>query len=340
MRKIVFKSISLIILVISLFGCEQNSKNEDDSINNDKVVRLASASTQDFMGELSGIAQEKKYFDEELEKIGYKIKYVNFPAAGPAINEAFVGESIDFANYGDLPPVVLKSKGIDISTIAITNSQYNMDLIVQNNSNINSVEDIKGKKIIVGKGTIYQQYFGRLMKEHALNENDIEVVNAVADAQSTFLSKSADGYIVADAQARILVNQGDARIVESTMNKPEFSSQLVLIGRNKYMKNNPDVPVALLKALIRAQDFARSNEEESYKILANSGISEDIIKESYGYDNGKFEYFGLSINEDSVKKLNELNNFLYEKKLIDKKVDINSFVDNSYYEKALKELEK
>lgn len=343
MKKIVITTILVLQLIFSLIGCGMNSQ-ASNSVNKEnidnKIVRLASAGTQNFMGELAGIAQENKYIEEELDKIGYKVEYINFPAAGPAINEAFVGENIDFASYGDLPPVVLKSKGIDISIIGITNSNYNLDLIVQGDSEINSVKNIKGKKIIVGKGTIYQQYFDRLIKSNDIDEKDVEVINAVADAQSTFLSKNVDGYIASDIAARLLIKQGNAKIVATTLDNPEFTSQTVLVGRNKYIKDNPEVPVALMKALIRAKEFACSNSDEAYKIFSKVGVSEDIIKESYGYDDGKFQYFSLDVDNNSIKKLNELNDFLFEKKLIDKKSSIDELVNNSYYKKALQELGK
>lgn len=330
-------------IIFSLTGCTSNNVPQDHTAAKEdqkKIVRLGSATTSNFMGELPGIAQENKYVDEELKKIGYEAEYNNFPKAGPAVNEAFVSGSIDFAYYGDLPPVVLKSKGQDIKIVGITNSSYNMDLIVQNNSDIKSVKDIKGKKIIVGKGTVYQQYFGDLIKENNMDEKDVEVLNVVSEGESTFLSKSADGYITNDAMAQKLVEGGNGRIVATSKEQPEFASQTVLVGKTDYIKNNPEVPVALLKALIRAKEFAVKNPDEAYTILAKSGFSEDIVKKSYGYDDGQFNFFNIGITDDSIKKLKNLDNFLLEQNLISKDVDIDELVDNSYYEKALNELKK
>ncbi|EHI97194.1 ABC-type transporter, periplasmic subunit family 3 [Clostridium sp. DL-VIII] len=333
----------ILSFLFSLAGCTKSNVSQNNAEargSEKKVVRLGSATTSNFMGELPGIAQENKYIDEELKKIGYEVEYINFPKAGPAVNEAFVGGSIDFACYGDLPPVVLKSKGQNIKIVGIPNSSLNMDLIVQNDSDIKSVKDIKGKKIIVGKGTVYQQYFGNLVKANGIDEKDVEVLNVVAEGESTFLSKSADGYVVTDAMAQKLAKGGNGRIVATTVDQPEFASQSVLVGRTDYIKENSEVPVALLKALIRAQDFAKKNPEEAYKVMAKSGFSEDIIKESYGYDNGQFKSFNIEITDESINKLKNLNKFLYEQNLISKNVNIDELVDNSYYEKALNELGK
>lgn len=341
------KKLSVILLSLSIIfsfsGCTSNNVSQYKSVvkeNQKKVVRLASAGTSNFMGELPGIAQENKYIDEELKNIGYEVEYTNFPKAGPAVNEAFVAGSIDFAFYGDLPPVVLKSKGQDVKIIGIQNSSLNMDLIVQNDSDIKSVKDIKGKKIIVGKGTVYQQYFGNLIKANGIDEKDVEILNVVAEGESTFLSKSADGYVVTDAMAQKLAKGGNGRIIATTIDQPDFANQAVLVGRTNYIKENSEVPVALLKALLRAKEFAIKNSEEAYKIMAKSGYSDDIIKKSYGYDNGQFKFFNIGITDESINKLKNLNKFLLEQNLISKDANIDELVDNSYYEKALNELGK
>jgi sulfonate transport system substrate-binding protein len=168
----------------------------------------------------------------------------------------------------------------------------------------------------------------------------VEVLNVVSEGESTFLSKSADGYIVSDTMAKKLEKAGSGKIVATSIEKPEFSSQAVLAGRTDYIKENPQVSVALIKALLRAKDFAIKNPEEAYKIMAKSGYQKEIVKESYGYDNGQFKFFNIEITDDSIKKLKNLNNFLREQNLISRDVNIDELVDNSYYKKALDELKK
>ncbi|MGG7177849.1 ABC transporter substrate-binding protein [Clostridium paraputrificum] len=333
----------VIVSIFSLISCRKSSstQNNENNINKgNKIVRLATATTNAVIGGVGGVAQEKKFIEDELSKIGYEVKYINFPAAGPAINEAFVSEEIEFADYGNLPPVVLKSKGVDISIIGVTDTNVVIDLLVQKDSNIKSVNDLKGKKVIVGKGTIYQQYFNNLIKRNGVEVKDIEVINSVAEAQSTFLSKSVDAYITSSIGAKLLEGQGNGKIIESSLNTPELSSETVLVGRNKYIKENPKVAVALLKAYIRAQEFARNNSNEAYKIFSNVGVDEGIIRDIYGVDNGKFENFTIEISQDTQKKIKNLSTFLKDEGLISKDINVDELIDNSYFEKAKKELEE
>jgi sulfonate transport system substrate-binding protein len=333
-------------ILASSIGCANNSgevsAKEDVSANNEKkVVRLASATTGKNLGEVPGIAQEKKYYDEELEKIGYSIEYVNFPAAGPAVNEAFVGKSIDLAVYGELPPVILKSKGVEVSIIGTTNSSLNFTIVVQPNSSIKSVQDLKGKKVIVGKGTVYQQYFEKLIKENSIDQKGIEIINSVAEAQSTFLSKNADAYVTVDSAAKILITAGNAKsLVSTTTDSKELSSQAVLVGRNEYLKENPEVAVALIKAQLRAWDFLKKNPEEGYKEFSKTGIPIELIPSIYDYDGRNFDYFSPEITELTKKKLKATSDFLLGQGLIAKEVKPDDIVDTQYYEKAIKEYNK
>lgn len=350
MKKKIFIMISIIMtLMLMITGCSsQNNANKADGSNeiakNDntkKVVRIACATQNEVITDLGAgrIAQQKKYIEEEFQKIGYEVQYISFSGAGPAINEAFVAKEIDFAVYGDLPSLVLKSKGIGVSIIAITNDSVNMDLIVSKDSSINSIEDIKGKKIIVPKGTINQNYFQHLIDSNNIKVSDVDVVNAGADAQSTFLSGSVDGLVTTDMVAQKLIKDNSAKIIESTINKPEWSSQNTVVVRDDYAKDNPDVSVAFLKALIKGKNFIKDtvDKNEIYKML-DSGMGEDVTKKTLSFDSGKFDFSSVEMNPDSINKLKDVNKFLVDQKLISNSVDVDKFVNATYYDKALKEL--
>lgn len=343
------KKISMVVsialtLVLAMAGCSsQNNNNKTDSSNEStkKIVRIAFVSQNDTLSDYGtgGIAQQKKYFEEEFKKIGYEPEYVPVSGGGPAINEAIVAKKLDFAIYGDLPSVVLKSKGIGVSLIGITNNSLNLDLIVSPNSGINSIEDIKGKKIIVAKGTIMQNYFQHLIDANNIKISDVDVVNAGGDAVSTFLSGSVDGVVTTDIQSQKLVQDGSAKIIHSTVNKLEWSSQNVVLSRDDFAKDNLDVPVAFLKALIRGKNIIKdtSDKNEIYKFF-DTGLGEVPTKKAFGFDGEKFDFASVEINSYSTDKLKELNKFLLDQKLINNSVDIDKYVDTTYYDKAVKEL--
>ncbi|MFW2499843.1 MULTISPECIES: ABC transporter substrate-binding protein [Clostridium] len=343
MKRKLFMVVSVAMTVMmAMTGCSlQNNTAKTNNSSNEstkKVVNIAYGGTSGHMPHLAEIAKQNKYFEEELSKIGYEPNYLSFSGAGPEVNEAIVSNKVDVAFYGDLPAIILKSKGVGISLVGINNSNTNMNLIVPKDSKITSVKDIKGKKIIVLKGTVTQNYFQHLIDANNIKINELEVVNAAKDANSAFLSGSVDGYVATDIVAEKLVQDNSAKVIDSTINNPQWSSQATVISRDEFAENNPEAQVAVLKALIRAKAYAKENNEEAYKML-DSGFGESSTKRIYDIDGGKFDFFSVDVTDYSINKLKDLNNFLLDQKLISTSVDINRFINKSYYEKAVQELE-
>ena len=55
-----------------------------------------------------------------------------------------------------------------------------------------------------------------------------------------------------------------------------------------------------------------------------------------GKDDNKFDFVSLDITDDSIKKLEVSKDFMLNNDIISKDFDINSWVDRSFYEKAIK----
>jgi len=117
--KLIFALVLLFIL--SLGGLKFVKTENEEKISSDgekKVVRIGLPGISNTILEAGGVAIGNKYFEEELSKEGYKVEYIYFQQAGPALNEAFAANKIDIAMYGDLPITVLKSRGINIKVFS------------------------------------------------------------------------------------------------------------------------------------------------------------------------------------------------------------------------------
>ncbi|AFS77790.1 ABC transporter aliphatic sulfonates-binding protein SsuA [Gottschalkia acidurici 9a] len=339
-----FLSFILVVLIgISITACEKKQEASKETtkasteVKGEKLVRLGFPGSQNFLGGVAGIAQEKKFFDEELKKVGYKIEYVPFAAAGPAVNEALAGKQIDFAIYADFPGVVLKSKGIDIDLLGITDNKIHSTIVIKNDSKISSIKDLKGKKIGFTKGTYMQKFLIEILDKNGLTTNDVELINVTTDAESALITGNIDALVQTDTQAlQLTVTKKIAKELDSTRNYPELSAQSVFVGDHKFAKDNPEVPVAIQKALVKAREYFKNNTEDSYKILTKSGLDLEAIKKQYDSESPEFEIFTLDITQDSIKRLDETQKYLIDQELITNKFDTEKWSDNSYYEKAIK----
>lgn len=334
------KRIGIVLLTLALgmaaTACAGNGDSSSSGSSASlKTVRFASVNQQGLLSDNGGVAQTQKLMEEELAKVGYKPEYLGFAAAGPAINEAFSAKSIDIAFYGDLPAMVFKSKGGGTTIFATANSQVQMALFVPKDSSIRSFKDLEGKKVVVGVGTIYQQYYQSLVKKNGLDASKISVINTVSDAQTVIANKQADALVTALVNAYYYESLGIGKVVETTIDEPDLTNQFFAVGRSEYLKENPKVPAAIIRALVRAQQYTVKNPTSVYTAFAKASgaIPAAAFQKSMDYD-AKFSYYKPAITSDSLTKLQALDEFLISNKLIAQKVDIDSFVDTSYLKEA------
>lgn len=327
----------VVTLIFSLVGCEKTSQTTADKPQELKVVKLGFPGSANFMGSIAGIAQEKKFIDEELQKIGYKVEYVPFAAAGPAVNEALATQKIDLAIYADFPGLVLKSKDIGISLLAVADNYLNATLLVKQDSPYESVKDLKDKKIAFAKGTFMHKYFLEVLEQNGLSEKDVQVVNVVTtDAASALLSGNVDALIYVDSLIVSILADKSAREIDSTRRHPELRAQQIFVGVDAYVQENADVPVAIITALAKANEFVKNNPQEAVRIWTKSGLKEEAVKILYGTDGVQYaQYFPIEIKPESLAKLTATKNFLLKQGLISKDYEIEKFADHFYYKKAL-----
>jgi sulfonate transport system substrate-binding protein len=320
-------------------GSSGESATSESSDTDKKVVRIGAVGQGNSLLGAIGIADSKGWLAEELEKVGYEPEIVGFAQAGPAINEAFAAGEIDTAIYGDLPATVAKSNGTDTTIFATYNYEEQMGIFVRDGvDDVKSAKDLPGHKVIVAKGTIYQQYFKAVIEDAGLKEDDIEQINTFSDATSLISSGDADVLITSTSIAYYLESLGYGKLVEDSTKNEEWSSQFFGVGLTDYLKENPEAAKAIIKAMLRGQEFIKENPEEAYELWAekSDGYTAEIYEKVYAYDTS-FDYISPEITDATVKKLNNLNDFLVSEELISSAVDMESFVDNSYYEAAKKE---
>lgn len=339
MKKKLLSVIFAVFFTFSLTACSQSGGNSSNSSTNSgkKVVRIGYPGSQYSLGGAAATAQQKKFFEEQLKKIGYTVEYDPFSGQGPAVNEALTSNKIDIAVYADFPGVVLKSKGVQTDLIGISQNKIYSTVVVQNNSKIKTVKDLKGKKIGFTKGTYMQKFLLEILSKNGLSDKDVQLVNVTTDAESSLVSGNLDALVLTDDQALQLTSvKKVARNIVSSRQYPEMSAQSIVVALDSYAKQNPKVPVAIDKALIEARNYFKSNPEDSYKLLTKAGLSLEAVKQEYSGEAPNFDVLKTEINQDTIKRLDATQKFLLDNNLITNKFSTSSWVDKSYYEKALK----
>jgi sulfonate transport system substrate-binding protein len=331
----VFISIFFILGVI-FTGCGNNNQNNTSSKKNIvSSIKVGFPGTgNNTASDLLAIAIDKGYFKDELK--GIDVKVTNFTGAGPEINEALASKNLDIGVYGDTPSVTAKANGIDTVLIGAGNTGLDAAILVNPDSNIESVKDLKGKKIAATKGSYMHRTLVEMLKSNGLSINDINFINMKTnDAESALFSKNVDAIVLDNIQEGKLVANKQAKVLLDCEDHPEWKGMNLIVARSQFAKENPEVIVDFLRAYNKAKDFVDKNPEEAKKIWAKSGVPKAAF--DYLYPGDKFgDTFNIEVNENIIQKINYTKKFLLDNKLLKSDLDVNKWVDNNYYKKSLK----
>jgi len=164
------------------------------------------------------IARQRATLEEHFGAQGVDVKWVEF-SSGPPMMEAMNVGSIDYGAVGDSPPVFAQSAGAAIVYAAgepITNGQ---GILVQGNSAIGAIADLKGKRVGFTKGSSAHNIVVQTLEKAGLTYADITPVYLTPpDAGPAFANGSIDAWSIWDPyfaigetkqNGRILINASD-----------------------------------------------------------------------------------------------------------------------------------
>jgi sulfonate transport system substrate-binding protein len=288
----------------------------------------------------AAVTQIKGYLEEEFRKDNIKVEWIFFKGQGPAVNEALTNNQLDFTTLGDLPSIVGRSVGIKSRLIMVTQRQSNNYVAVKPGAGINTVADLRGKRIGLHKGTATQLAVNRMLSAHGMSEKDVRVVNLdPGTAQAAFESGDLDA-IVYTLQLLALRDKGSAKILYASKEDPAATGAGHVLVSEAFAKQYPDITRRVVKALVKSAQWASDerNREEIFKIWGDGGsATAAMYREDY---KGVPLAHRLSplLDPYIIARDTHAIEDAYHFKLIRKKFDVNAWVDSSYLDAALKEL--
>jgi sulfonate transport system substrate-binding protein len=149
-----------------------------------------------------------------LTDVPYKIEWSEFPAAAPLL-EALNAEAIDTGIVGDAPFTFAAASGVPIKAIMATRSnQSGLAILVRPDSPVKSLEDLKGKRIGTGRGSIGHQLVLAALEDAKLPKSAVTLSFLLpAEAKAALTSGSLDAWSTWEPYTSQLVLSGEARIV-------------------------------------------------------------------------------------------------------------------------------
>lgn len=209
-----------------------------------------------------------------------KISWVEFPA-GPQILEALNVGSIDLGGTGDLPPLFAQAAGADLLYIGSEPPKPKAEVIlVDSNSPIKTVADLKGHKVAFQKGSSSHNLLLRALQQAGLKFTDIQPVYLTpADARAAFQQHDVDAWAIWDPYYSAAEVQGDVRVLTDGSTLHQTGS--FYLAPKKYTEANPQFISAVLDVLTQANALTKTDRAQSITLLSQSMGLPDKVVASY-----------------------------------------------------------
>jgi len=223
------------------------------------------------------VGVEKGIFAESLGADKLETKIVN---AGPDAVTAILAGAIDASYIGPNPAInaFAQSNG---EAVRIVSGATSGGALLVVNADINSVADLKGKKIATPQLGNTQDVALRYwlkqqgLKTDAQGRGDVSVVpQDNAQTLETFKSGAIQGAWVPEPWATRLIQEGGGKVLldEKTLwpNGQFVTTQLIVA--TKFLNAHPDAVKRLIEGQVAANDYIAKNPEDAKKVV-NDGIT-------------------------------------------------------------------
>ncbi|GAA1695123.1 aliphatic sulfonate ABC transporter substrate-binding protein [Microcella alkalica] len=213
---------------------------------------------------LSLIIKEQGWLEDELGD-DVTVTWVQSAGSNKA-NEALRAGAIDVGSTAGSAALLARSNGSPIQVIDIYTQPNWAAILVPTGSDIDSVEDLKGRTVAATKGTDPYFFLLQALQEAGLSLSDINLQNLQhADGKTALETGAVEAWSGLDPLLSTSVANGAAEIIYDNV---DFNSYGFLNATEDFIENHPDLAQLVVNAYEKARAWALENPEETAAILA------------------------------------------------------------------------
>ncbi|MCP1308291.1 sulfonate ABC transporter substrate-binding protein [Paenibacillus tyrfis] len=205
--------------------------------------------------------------DQKLQAAGYTVTWTEFPG-GPQLLEALNVGSIDFGHTGEAPPIFAQAAGAPLVYLAYEQARPASEAIVVSEASlIQSVKDLKDKKVALNKGSNVHYLLVKLLEQAGLSYSDVRTVFLPpADARVAFERGSVDAWVIWDPYFAAVQTSAKARVLAD--GKDVVSNHEFYLASRPFAKRNKEITAILLEELNKVGAWAKANPQEVAQLLS------------------------------------------------------------------------
>jgi NitT/TauT family transport system substrate-binding protein len=277
------------------------------------------------------VAQEEKLFEANNVKVDLKW----FDGLIEAINALAAGQ-LDANNQTLSDTISSVAAGADQVVVLVNDNSTGNDAIIVSQE-INSIADLKGKKVAAEEGTVDHFLLLLGLKQEGLTGKDIQLVPLeTGKAAVAFAAGQVDAVAAYTPFTIQALKRPASKVLFSSKEFPGAISDHVVVSR-KLINDKPEQVQALVDTWFATLDSIKANREKAYAIMAKrAGVS---VEEYKAFDTG-IKIFTVEENLKAFQSGNdmtslpyaaqEISTFLVETGLAKTKPDLTQIFDDRF----------
>jgi sulfonate transport system substrate-binding protein len=270
------------VIAIAVLSMSTVAAGVGASYGQDKTVRIGYQK----YGKLV-LLKGKGSLEEKLRPLGYKVSWTEFPS-GPPLLEALNVGAIDFGVAGETPPIFAQAAGAPLVYLAYDPpAPQGEAILIPKDSPLKSVADLKGKKVVLNKGSNVHYLLVKALEQAGVKYTDIQPVYlAPSDALAAFSSGSVDAWVIWDPYEAAAEASTGARVLAD--GSGVVANYQFYFTSKSFLAHDAKAVDVVLEALNEADDWAKNNIEAVAAQLSPSvGLPASVLavslkREAYG----------------------------------------------------------
>jgi sulfonate transport system substrate-binding protein len=213
---------------------------------------------------VSMVLKEKGLLEKEFTRDNISIRWVQTLGSNKALEFLNAG-SIDLGSTAGAAALVAKINGNPIKSIYVYSRPEWTALVTRKDTNINKIEDLKGKRVAVTRGTDPHIFLVRALQSVGLTERDITpVLLQHPDGKTALIRGDVQAWAGLDpmmAQAEV---EDGAHLF---YRKPEANTWGVLNVREEFLRDHPELVRRVLAVYEESRKLSLANYDETKRVF-------------------------------------------------------------------------
>lgn len=260
----------------------------------------------------------------------YTIEYADFDSTPPLIEALNAGE-VDIASGGETGVLFAIGNGADI---ALTGAYYTDEdavsaVLVKNESDAQSLSDLKGKSIALPHYTKQHYQLAEAIEAEGLTWDDFDIINLDTTTGLAALNNGeVDAFIVWDPNAAATELENDSRVLLNLFDVSADPGAIYVRRGALEDEATKDALVDTSERIVGADAWVADNQDEWAEQVAElSGLSPEVAEH---YVSRSAETSFGPIDEEVIDAWQAQVDYFVETGQISERYDVADYVDNSF----------